>query len=143
MPAAQYVTPEALVAEFGERELIMLTDVGVERTGEVDYSVAQRVCDRVNAELAASLAARYKLPLASTPEVLRYIGQDLAHFYLYQSEPPSWVQVRFDAARKTLRDIQTGALPLGIDTSGETVAPTPKDLPQFAAGSKVFGRGRW
>ena len=50
--------------------------------------------------------------LASTPEVLRYIGQDLAHFYLYQSEPPTWVQTRFDAARKTLRDIQTGALPL-------------------------------
>ena len=143
MPITQYVTPQALVAEFGEREMTLLTDVGVERTGEVDFSVAQRACDRVNAELAASVAARYTLPLASTPEVLKYIGQDLGHFYLYQSEPPSWVQTRFDAARKTLRDIQSGALPLGIDTTGATVAPAPQDLPQFNAGGKVFGRGEW
>ena len=143
MPITQYVSPQALVDEFGEREMTMLTDVGVERTGEVDFSVAQRACDRVNAELAASLASRYTLPLASTPEVLKYIGQDLAHFYLYQSEPPSWVQTRFDAARKTLRDIQTGALPLGIDTTGGAVVPAPLDLPQFNAGAKVFARGEW
>lgn len=143
MPITQYVSPQALVDEFGEREMTLLTDVGVERAGEVDFSVAQRACDRVNAELAAALAARYTLPLASTPEVLKYIGQDLAHFYLYQSEPPSWVQTRFDAARKTLRDIQTGALPLGIDTTGAAVTPAPQDLPEFNGGSKVFARGAW
>lgn len=143
MPATQYVTAQALVDEFGERELVSLTDIGDQRTGEVDYTVAQRACDRVNAEIAAAVSARYTLPLASTPEVLRYIGQDLAHFYLYQSEPPSWVQTRFDAARKTLRDIQTGVLPLGIDTAGATVATTTTDLPQFDTGSKAFARGAW
>ncbi len=141
MPITQYVTPQGLVDEFGTREMTALTDIGDERTGEVDLQVAQRACDRVNAELGAALAARYSLPLASTPEVLRYIGQDLAHFYLYQSEPPSWVQTRFDAARKTLRDIQTGVLPLGIDAAGAAVAQPPQDLPQFEPGNKVFGRG--
>ena len=143
MPITQYVTPQALLDEFGERELVELTDVGAERTGEVDLSVAQRICDRVNAELSTALAARYRLPLARVPEVLRYLGQDLAHFYLYQSEPPSWVQTRFDQARKTLRDIQTGALPLGVDDTGESVAQAPQDLPEFATGTKVFGRGAW
>ena len=141
MPATQYVTPQALVDEFGQREMVQLTDVGDERTGEVDLTVAQRICDRVNAELSAALAARYKLPLARVPEVLRYIGQDLAHFYLYSSEPPTWVQTRFDQARKSMRDIQTGALPLGVDDTGVAVADVPQSLPQFNAGSKVFGRG--
>lgn len=140
MPATNYVTPQALIDEFGAREMVALTDVGDERTGEVDLTVAQRICDRVNAELSASLAARYKLPLARVPELLRYIAQDLAHFYLYSSEPPTWVQTRFDQARKSQRDIQTGALPLGVDDTGAAVADVPQALPAFNAGSKVFGR---
>lgn len=141
MPITQYVTPQGLVDEFGQREMVLLTDIADELTGEVDLAVAQRACDRANAELSTALAARYTLPLDSTPEVLRYIGQDLAHFYLYQSEPPTWVQTRFDAARKTLRDIQTGVLPLGIDTTGANVTSKPQDLPQFNGGSKDFARG--
>lgn len=141
MPIAAYVEPQALVDEFGETELTELTDTATPRAGEVDYAVAQRACDRVNTEIAAALSARYTLPLATTPEVLRYIGLDLAHFYLYQTEPPSWVQTRFDAARKTLRDIQSGALPLGVDAAGASAGQPSTNLPQFDAGTKVFGRG--
>lgn len=140
MSITAYTTPQALVDEFGERELTELTDVGTPRTGSVDYSVAQRACDRVNAEVAAALAARYPLPLASVPELLRYLALDLAHFYLYQVEPPEWVTKRFDAARKTLRDIQTGALPLGADISGTAVVAQPLDLPMFDSGQKAWGR---
>ena len=143
MSATAYVTPTDLLDEFGEREMVSLTDVAADRTGEFVPAVAQRGCDRANAELGAALAARYKLPLASVPELLRYLARDLAHFYLYQTEPPSWVQVRFDTARKTLRDIQTGALPLGIDSTGSTVDAAPQNLAQFNAGSKVFARGDW
>ena len=143
MPVAEYCTPQGLVDEFGEREIVSLTDIGSPATGEVDFSVAQRICDRVNAEIGANLAARYTLPLTVVPELLRYLAQDLAHFYLYQSEPPSWVQTRFDAARKTMRDVQTGALPLGIDATGAPVVQVPSDLPAFYGGAKVFGRRDW
>lgn len=143
MPTTPFCTPQALVDEFGERELIQLTDIGTDRTGDVDYLVAQRACDRANAEVAAAVSARYSVPLPSTPEVLRYIAQDLAHFYLYQSEPPDWVKTRFDAARKTLRDVQTGLLPLGIDAAGASVSAPSQDLPQMAPGDKVFARGSW
>lgn len=140
MSITAYTTPQALVAEFGVRELTELTDVGIPRTGLVDESVAQRACDRVNAEVSASLAGRYPLPLASVPELLRYLALDLAHFYLYQQEPPEWVTKRFDAARKTLRDIQTGTLPLGADATGTPVTPAALDLPQFNAGQKAWAR---
>lgn len=140
MSITAYTTPQALVDEFGERELTELTDVGTPRSGDVDYSVAQRACDRVNAEITAALAARYPLPLATVPELLRYVALDLAHFYLYQTEPPDWVKTRFDQARKTLRDVQTGALPLGADAAGAAVVTTPTDLPVFNPGQKAWGR---
>lgn len=140
MALTAYVEPQGLVDEFGETELTELTDIGTPRAGEVDYGVAQRACDRVNSEIAAALSARYTLPLATVPEVLRYVALDLAHYYLYQTEPPTWVQTRFDAAKKTLRDIQTGALPLGVDSTGASAAAASQNLPQFSTGSKVFGR---
>ena len=142
MTATAYVTPQALIDEFGEREMVGLTDVGPERTGEVDLTVAQRICDRCNAEVAAAVSARYPQALASVPQVLRYVAQDMAHFYLFASEPPSWVQTRFDQARKTLKEVQTGQLPLGIDATGADAGAgvVPQDLPQFVGGAKVFGR---
>lgn len=143
MSIPAYVEPQALVDEFGEIELTELTDTGTPRSGEVDFAVAQRACDRVNTEISAALAARYALPLATVPEVLKYIGVDLAHYYLYQTEPPNWVQTRFDAARKTLRDIQTGSLPLGLDAAGASAAAPSQNLPQFSPGEKAFGREAW
>jgi phage gp36-like protein len=140
MAVTVYVEPQALVDEFGERELTELTDVGTPRAGEVDYAVAQRACDRVNIEVAAAVSARYALPLASVPEVLRYVALDMAHYYLYQTEPPSWVQTRFDAARKMLRDIQSGALPLGVDATGTSASAASQNLPVFDSGGKAFGR---
>jgi phage gp36-like protein len=135
-----FVEPQGLVDEFGETELTELTDTASPRAGEVDYGVAQRACDRVNTEIAAALSARYPVPLSAVPEVLRYVGLDLAHYYLYQTEPPTWVQTRFDAAKRTLRDIQSGALPLGVDASGASAAQPSRDTAQFNAGTKVFGR---
>lgn len=140
MPATPYVTPQSLVDEFGERELVDLTDRAKPRTNAVDEAVAQRACDRAIAEIDGSLRARYTLPLSSVPERIPYLALDLARYYLYEIEPPTHVQTRFDAARKTLRDLQSGAAVLGIDADGADVTNTPTDLAQFNGGQKVFGR---
>lgn len=139
-----YVTAQDLVDEFGERELVDLTDVAPVRTHQVDFTVAQRVCDRANAEIGAALQGRYTLPLAAVPALLKYVGQDLAHYYLYQSPPPSWVQARFDQARRTLRDLATGTLTLGPDAAGAAVAAPAQDMPAFVPGDKAFARSaKW
>ena len=141
MPAMPYVTPQSLIDEFGETELVELTDRATPRTNVVDTAVAQRACDRAIAEVDGFLRARYALPLASVPVLVPYLALDLARYYLYEVEPPTVVQTRFEAARKTLRDLQSGAQPLGIDAAGTDVAATPTDLAEFCAGEKVFGRG--
>jgi phage gp36-like protein len=141
MSATPYTTPLALIDQFGEPELIELSDLASPRTYAVDLAVLQRACDRANAEVNGNLRARYTLPLASVPELLPYLAADLARYYLYAVGPPTYVQARFDAARKTLRDIQSGAQPLGIDQAGNDVTSTPSDLPDFTGGEKVFARG--
>jgi phage gp36-like protein len=141
MPATQYVTVQALIDEFGEDELIDLTDRATPRALQVDADVAQRACDRANAEIDTTVSARYALPLSAMPAQLPFLGRDLARYYLFEREPTPVVQARYDAARKTLRDIQTGALPLGLDAAGAAVGATSTDLAVFSSGEKVFGRG--
>jgi phage gp36-like protein len=141
MPATQYVTVQGLIDEFGERELVELTDRATPRTLQVDTAVAQLACDRANAEIDAAVSARYTLPLASMPAQLPFVGADLAHYYLFERDATPVVEARFKAARQTLRDIQTGALPLGLDATGAGVGAASTDLAQFASGEKVFSRG--
>lgn len=140
MSITAYTTPATLLAEFGERELVMLTDVGTPPTGAVDDAVAQRACDRANAEVTAALAARYPLPLPAVPEALRYLAADLAHYHLYQVDAPDWVKDRFTRATEMLRDIQTGKAALGADATGAVAAAQTSDQPEFNTGAKVWGR---
>jgi len=143
MPAEPYVTPQSLVDEFGETEMVELTDRGDPPTGSVDMAVAQRACDRAIAEIDGFLRARYKLPLSSVPKLLPFLAHDLARFYLHDVEPPTHVQKRYDVALSTLRAIQAGKQPLGVDESGADVADAPSDLAEISPGQKVFARGNW
>lgn len=142
MPAP-YVTPASLIATFGEDELVELTDRETPRSNVVDTAVAQLACDRAIAEVNSALASRYTLPLATVPELLPFIAQDLAFFYLFQMEPPTIVKTRFDAARATLSDLAAGRRSLGPDVSGANVTPPAQDLPAFSVGEKAFSRGAW
>lgn len=135
-----YVTPQDLIDEFGTDEIVELTDRREPRTYEVDTAVAQRACDRADAEIDAHLSARYVLPLATVPTVLQYMARDLARFYLYTGEPAAVVKSRYDAARTMLRDVQSGRMSLGVDAVGVEVTTATSDMPQFDVGPKAWAR---
>jgi len=135
-----FVTPQDLIDAFGEQELIDLTDRATPRTYAVDTAVAQRACDRADAEVQAVLAGRYALPLATVPALLRYLAQDLARFFLYTRAVPDDVKARYEAARTSMRDIGAGRAQLGLDAAGVQVTPPPVDLPVFNPGQKAWGR---
>ena len=140
MSITAYVTPADLLDEFGERELVDLTDIDTPRSGQVVQAVAQRACDRANAEVEMSVSARYAVPLGSVPAPLKYIARDMAHFYLYQTSVPTWVKDRHDAALANLRAVRDGKLPLGPDVAGLLVPAAVSDLPEFSSGAKVWSR---
>ncbi len=143
MSGPPYVTPATLVATFGEPEMVELTDRDTPRANVVNNAVAQLACDRAIAEVNAALAGRYTLPLATVPDLLPFLAQDLAFFYLWQVEPPTLVKTRFDAARATLSDLATGRRSLGPDVTGANVTPPIQNLPAFSPSEKAFSRGAW
>jgi phage gp36-like protein len=143
MSAPLYTSPEALVAAFGETELVELTDRATPRANQVDEDVALQACERASVEINAALATRYTLPLAQVPALLSYLALDLARFYLYDREPPKLVQMRFDSARASLLALATGKQALGPDVAGLAVRPAPQDLPVMNGGAKDFARGAW
>ena len=141
MPATAYVTAQSLIDEFGEAELVELTDRASPRSLQVDEEVSQRACDRANAVIDGHLRARYTLPLSSMPAQLPFLGRDMARYFLHEREPGEVVKVRYAAAIQTLRDIQSGKQPLGLDATGADIAVAPTDLAVFSSGEKVFSRG--
>ena len=143
MSAPAYVTPQALIDEFGADMLVQLTDRATPRSHAVDTTVAQGICDRVGVEITAVVAKRYGVPLAVVPAILTYIARDMALFYLHRTEPADWVKTRFDSAKAQLKSIGNGGLSLGLDVSGTgdaEAAQVQENVAQFDAGAKVFGR---
>jgi phage gp36-like protein len=138
-----YVTPQALVDAFGEREIVELTDRAEPRNHQVDTAVAQRACDRAIAEVDAALAMISAQPLPGMPALLPYLALDLARFYLYDIEPPALVKTRFDAARQMLGDIAAGRRKLGPDQDGASVEPVATNVAAFTTGAKDWARGSW
>lgn len=139
-----YATIADLVAEFGDAEIIDLTDRATPRAHAIDNAVAQRALDRADAEIDAAVGTRYPLPLAQVPQLLRYLACDLARYYLYdRAEPPTAVEARWKAAQASLKALASGGLDLGADATGVLVSAQPSALPDFPSSQKDFGRGNW
>jgi phage gp36-like protein len=113
-----YATVAHLVAEFGEREVIDLTDRAEPPLGEVDKAVAQGALDRAEATINGYLAGRYLLPLVETPPQIKGIALDLARHALYINVMPDVVKDRYDAAMRDLKAIASGLQALPLATVG-------------------------
>lgn len=137
-----YCTQQDLIDRFGETELIQLTDRPDPDTGAVTGAIVGAVLDQAisdaDAEINGWLAGRYQLPLATTPEVLRRIGCDIARYNLYGNSVPDPVRRRYEDAVKFLVQVGKGAVSLGIDPAGQ--AGTDRALPDMQSAAGVFGR---
>ncbi len=66
-----------------ERDLVALTDLGIEASGEVQEARIQEALDDASAEIDSYLAKVVTLPLAQVPRILKVICRDLALHRLY------------------------------------------------------------
>jgi phage gp36-like protein len=112
-----YCTLQNLTDEFGEAELIQLTDKN--GLGEIDLAAVDRAIARADREINRHLAVRNDLPLASDDVV--DLACDIARYYLYDNSAPDHVKKRFDDAIKTLEKMAKRALAV-VDTAGATAS---------------------
>lgn len=133
-----YATLQNMLDRFGQAELQQLTDIGEVASGGVDEEVLDRALTDAAAEINGYLAARYVLPLASTPTLLVGIATDIARYRLYRDAVTETVEKRYKAAVKMLENIAAGKISLGLDASAAPAAVS--DGVQFAESTRVFGR---
>lgn len=97
------ITREDMVARFGERELVRLTDR--DRYETLDGDVLDKAVTDASAEAAAYLAAAGLHHLSPVPPVLAGKVCDMARYYLYDDAVTEIVEARYKQALAWLRDL--------------------------------------
>ncbi|WP_343294105.1 gp436 family protein [Ferrimonas balearica] len=132
-----YASQADMVQRFGEQELLELTD----RDGSqhaIVAAVLEGALSDASALIDGYLAGRYPLPLSSVPRVLVALCCDLARYALYDERASEQIEKRKTDALRFLEQLAKGAITLGLDKDGETVASS--DLTEFQSAGSVFGR---
>lgn len=133
-----YATQQDLVDRFGATELLQLSDRA--NTGSIDAAVVAKALADADAEIDSYLAARYTLPLASSPEIIVRLAADMARYFLYDDRATDQVGKRYEAAVKLLRAISSGAASIGVDSAN--AQPATDGGAQIDANDRVFTSGR-
>lgn len=125
-----YASEADLVERFGAEEI---TDVSGDGSGELDSVRVARALTDADAEIDASLAGRYALPLAAVPPLLKRLACDLARETLYLGAVPEHVADRAKAARAILASIAAGRMRFEIPEANG-IAPSTPPTAVFATG---------
>lgn len=133
-----YATLANLVAQFGEREVLALTDRS--GLGVIDDVVLADALRRASNTIDAYLAARYPLPLSVVPDQLVEICCDLARYKLCGAEVTETEEVRnrYKDALKTLELIRDGKIDIGLSIAGQ--APAESASVRVIGGGRTFDR---
>lgn len=132
-----YATLADMVARYGQRELVELTDP--ERVESIDVDAVERALADAGAEMDGYLAVRYALPIESVPEVLTRLCCDLARYHLYRESVTDLVKQRRDAVIQSLRDIASGRLTLGLPAAAQAAQSAQARAVRVRAAARTFG----
>lgn len=137
-----YATYADMLARFGERELIQLTDRTL--TGAPDQVLAEGVLEEASAEIDGFIGTRYDVPLPTVPRILVGYCCDIARYRLCGAEVQTTESIRdrYQDARRFLELVAAGKVGLGGMPGGAGVAPAAGDSVKIASGRSVF-RGEW
>lgn len=138
-----YTSQSILTDRFGAQLLIRLTDRAEIATGVIDSDVVDRALTDTDAMINGYLAARYKLPLASTPPQVQDLASVIAIYKLHVYAAETKIEQDYRDALKMLIEISKGVVRLPVEgiepegTGGSGAQFTDRDRP-FEA-SKMTG----
>jgi phage gp36-like protein len=139
--ATVYAQPADMIARFGQRRMVELTDTGDVATGEVNLAVLAQALSDADATVNGYLQSRYTLPLVTIPQGVNLLACDIALYRLMSERPIEAVTQRYKAAIDFLDAVARGKLGLGLDSENNTV-PEGDDGPSVHANRRVFTRHR-
>lgn len=123
-----YSSRDELIDRFGAD---LIADLEYQRPSAVSEAI-----DDATAIIDAYLAARYPLPLATVPAVLKRIARDLVRYSL-DIDPDDTVTRRRDEAMKFLTALSKGEVTLGMPLAEE---PDSVDTAEIQNDGHIFKR---
>lgn len=133
-----YATRDDMVARFGEREVLTLTDRAF--AGLIDDAVLSDALGMAANEIDGYIAGRYPLPMATPPRVLAGFACDIARYRLCGAgtQTTDEIRDRYRDAVRFLEHVAAGRVSLGGMPEGSAAAPAQSV--HFMQGGRVFGR---
>ena len=116
-----YATLNGLISRYGEDVLLAVADRSSPPAGVVDAATVDRALENADAVINASLAVRYRLPLAETPAIVVDAAEAIAIYKLHRFAPDPKLQSEYEQAQRDLRDIANGTKKLelaGVEPTG-------------------------
>ena len=119
-----YATPQDMLNQFGENELVSLTDR--DNVGVVDDDLVLKALETAEGEINAYVGAKYQLPLANVPVIVRDFACDIARYRLSGAEVTETeiVRKRYQDAIKFFERVSKGDVTLGVDLSNAKATPS-------------------
>jgi phage gp36-like protein len=109
-----YTSLADLTDRYGEPMLVELTDRADPPANAIDAGVVDRALADTDALIDGYLKGRYRLPLASTPPVLRDLAQPIAVYKLHRHTASDKVRDDYRDAVRTLEKIARGEVRLDV-----------------------------
>lgn len=116
-----YASLDQLVERYGEELLLTLADRASSPAGMVDRLIVERALVGADSVVNASLAVRYRLPLAEVPDVVLDCALAIAIYKLHRYSPEDKIKDEYNQALKDLGDLAKGAKKLdlaGVEPAG-------------------------
>ena len=114
-----YATLSDLVARAGEEEILQVADR--DDDGVADDDVITKALTDADNIINARLAARYQVPLSTTPDIVNSWAVSIARYFLHRDGAPDHVVRDYNNALADLKDASAGKFPVP-DATG--VAPS-------------------
>lgn len=101
-----YITRNDMIVWFGEKEIVRLEhNISGNQAG--DENVTIQAIESACAEADSYIAAKYPLPLPSTPDQLKRMVGNIARKNLYKSKTPEDVRQEYEDAISWLNKVST------------------------------------
>ena len=120
---APYLSISDFVDRYGLEETLRMTDSGA---GRIDRMLLTKALAAAQAIADVHISARYAVPLATVPEIVKLAIADMARARLYPRGAPDGIERPAKEALATLEKIGQGKLPL---PSAAPIAAAPSSSP--------------
>ena len=132
-----YCTQQDMIIEFGERELIQLTDT--DGIGVLNFAVLNNAI-RMGAAQIDGYISKF-LPLTAVPDHINYKNRYLAWYDLSKFSMNDKMLAGKSSIEKHLMAIGRGEMPLGNESNTSTDLSTGFTL--IASDQVIFGNAQW